>query len=147
MLKICNIKKFVAVSALILAGAGLLKLISASQEVASLTLPSFFLVLSNRQMMLLAGMIELLCVLYISLGKDLDNKVLLIAWLSSCFLVYRLGLLWTKFPTPCHCLGNALDWLPLDKKLVDSAMGLLVVMMICVSYSLIILKAGKKIEY
>jgi hypothetical protein len=61
--------------------------------------------LSLRQLLALAGLLELGCVAWVLRAGQATSKALLILWLSSLFWVYRLGLKLAEVPGPCPCLG------------------------------------------
>lgn len=64
-----------------------------------------------RQVLAMAALIELVCVIFIFWQRHPVPRLLAIAWLGSGFLLYRFFLHVLKAPKPCSCLGNLGDWL------------------------------------
>lgn len=88
-----------------------------------------FSFLSLRQLLLLAGLLELGCVAWLLRPGQPTGKALLILWLSSLFWVYRLGLKLAEVQGPCPCLGAVPLWTPAWAVAVDGVLlGMLVFM-------------------
>lgn len=108
-----------------------MKFVSASGEARSLNLSDPLLYLSNRQVFLLVGALELVVAGYLVFGKHLKLQLLALAWLTTNFAAYRLAMWWGNVSRPCGCLGSALDWWPWLKVHQDGIMkGLLLFMLV-----------------
>lgn len=122
---------FLIVSATILIATGLVKLVSAGGEARSLNLPDPLLYLTNRQVFLAVGVLELALASYFVFGRRLQLQLLALAWLTTNFAIYRLALWRGNIAKPCGCLGHAVDWWPWLMKHQDSVMkGLLAFMLV-----------------
>jgi len=52
-------------------------------------------------------------------SKSQKVSLALVAWLSTAFLTYRLGLWWIGWARPCSCMGNLTDSLHLSPETAD----------------------------
>ena len=68
---------------------------------------------SLGQIYLFAGLLELSVFWTLTRMHNPTYKLMLVAWLSSAFVAYRLLRLWAGAAGPCACLGNASEWLNL----------------------------------
>ncbi|SRR5581483_1115379 len=107
-------KVFVLSAAVILSCTAVAKLVSVTGAARLLDEANPILVLSNRNIMFMAGVWELAVACYLSLAKNRLGKLLAILWLSSCFLAYRFGMFWLSPGTPCPCLGTLTERLHLS---------------------------------
>lgn len=64
-------------------------------------------------------------------------SAVLVALLSSCFLVYRIGLAWIGFHKPCSCLGNLTDALHVAPQTADSVMKIVLGYLFIGSYAVL----------
>jgi hypothetical protein len=62
---------------------------------------------------------------------------LLVAWLSTGFLLYRLGLWWIKWESPCACLGRLTNALPISPQWADNIMKVVLAYLLVGSYVLL----------
>jgi asparagine N-glycosylation enzyme membrane subunit Stt3 len=90
---------------------------------------------SFRHVFWFAGTLELLIALVCLFGRSFALKVALLAWLSTAFLVYRLGLFWVGYQRPCKCLGNLTDALHVPPGIADACMMAMLVYLIISSYA------------
>ena len=58
------------------------------------------------RLMLVVGLAEIVTALICLFGKRPTLAAILVAWLATSFVVYRLGLWWMGWKRPCDCLGN-----------------------------------------
>jgi hypothetical protein len=101
------------------------KTISAFGKAGILYDPDPFLNISFRHLMLLAALLELL-VSGMCLNSNKTYLCLkLVAWLSTLFAVYRIGLWYSGWHRPCICMGTVVDALPIPPQVADSIMKLL----------------------
>lgn len=64
--------------------------------------------------------------------------VMLVAWLSTNFFVYRLGLSWMGWHKPCNCLGSLTDALHISPQTADNIMKVVLAYLLIGSYGLLI---------
>ena len=107
---------------MILAFAAALKLVSAAGTARLLSEPDPILGLSVRHAFLFAGCVEAAVVCLLVFLRSPLPKLVLIAGLSTNFLLYRLGLSWMGMSRPCPCLGNAAAWTHIKPTTLDSLM-------------------------
>src|SRR5262245_5742678 len=82
------------------------KLYAASGKTGILDRSDALLLLSNRNAMLLAALLEVsVCAVLIFARSDF-TKAAAVFWMSSCFLAYRVATYLLHVPAPCPCLGN-----------------------------------------
>lgn len=94
--------------------------------------------LSFRTLTLVAASLEI-GVAAICLLRPAVDGLLAVAWLSTAFLAYRLGLWWIGWKKPCSCLGNLTDALHISPQLADNVMKGLLAFMFIGSVSLLIM--------
>jgi hypothetical protein len=75
-----------------------------------------------RQLFLLIGLTELLVAFFCVFTDKRDLSIRLVAWLSSSFLVYRLGLWALDWHHPCGCMGSLTGMLHLSDRAADNIM-------------------------
>ncbi len=75
-----------------------------------------------RQLLLLVGLMELLIAFFCLFTDKRRFSLLAIAWLSTNFLVYRLGLWFVGWHRPCGCMGNLTDLLQISPRVADNIM-------------------------
>ena len=99
---------FLGLSGLILLLTASAKLVSVGQTLKILLLPDpVFPFLTTRELLQGAAVLELATVSAVILSSNNTLKLAAIAWLSSLFLLYRLGLLLVHAPLSyCPCLGS-----------------------------------------
>jgi hypothetical protein len=113
------------------------KLISATGSAHILENQDPILQISFRRIFEFAGSLELVIALVCFFGKRLVLKAGLIAWLSTCFFIYRLGLNWVGYTKPCSCLGNLTDSLHIAPDVADLLMKFILAVLFFGSYSLL----------
>jgi hypothetical protein len=94
--------------------------------------------LSFRTLMVVAATLEI-GVAAICLLRPAVDGLLAVAWLSTAFLAYRVGLWWIGWKKPCNCLGNLTDALNISPQVADNVMKGLLAFMLIGSVSLLIL--------
>ena len=98
------------------------KIMSAGGSARALNLADPILMLSNRHVLLIVGVVELAIAGVALFGKNRFLQLALVAWLSSNFLIYRIGLWWMGYKKPCGCLGTITDALGISPKDLESIM-------------------------
>lgn len=123
----------------LLAGTAVAKLYSAAGEARILGLRDPLLLLTNRELLMVVGLLELGVVAYLLFRRNTLNKHLLIIWLSLNFIVYRLGIWWVAPGKPCPCLGTLTARLSLKPDTVDLLLKLVIAYMLCGSVLFLLL--------
>ncbi len=131
---------FYGSAVVILIVTALAKLISATGKARALALPDPMLMLTNREVLVVAGSIELLLAGYLFFGRKSWLKVPLVAWLATNFLIYRLGLMWMGVHKPCGCLGTITDALAIPPTTVDLLLKIVLAYLLAGSYGLLFLE-------
>jgi hypothetical protein len=112
---------FVASAVVLLLFTSAAKVASAFRGTRDLQLPDPVLeFVTTRHLFLTAAVGEVVVVLVSVWGRSQGLQLSAIAWISSLFLLYRIGHFWLGLPVGrCPCLGNATDWLHLSPHSVD----------------------------
>jgi len=110
----------------------LAKIVAASGEARILgQADPLFGLLTMRQSMLLAAAVEMVVVVLILRAPDILRKAVLLLWIGSVFLVYRIGLWWVGVEGSCRCLGNVGDVFGISTETADwIAKGILVYLLV-----------------
>ena len=111
-----------AILLLLTAGA---KLYSAGGSARILTATDPLFHLTNRELMLAAGLLEAAIAVYLLAGRSRVAQTFLIFWLSANFILYRFGLHFIHHKV-CPCLGTLTAKLPLKPETVDEMLRLLI---------------------
>jgi hypothetical protein len=114
---------------LFLRSAGVLLLATAAAKVLSAvatsralqSLDPIFMLPFRYELVLVAG-IEAVLGIICFLSAKIVLRAALLAWLTSLFLIYRLGLLLVGYEGPCRCLGNLTDALHVAPQTADAIM-------------------------
>jgi hypothetical protein len=127
-------KLFISSSIIVLALASFAKLVSVTGRAEILDFPDPLLGLTNRHILYGVAFIELSLVVFLFSSRNNWLKSILIAWLSSCFLLYHFGL-WLLHPKkPCPCFGNLTDALHIPPQTADTAMKIILAYLLIGSY-------------
>jgi hypothetical protein len=124
---------------MILTITGIAKVWSACGSAKILVVPDPLLNIQFGHLMLAVGILELLIVLFCVCGRSKLLKIIVLTWLSSLFLVYRLGLWWIQWHRPCKCLGNLSDALPISPDIIDVIMKIAMLYLLIGSYTTLFL--------
>lgn len=89
------------------------------------------------QLMLLVGLAEVLIALVCFFRNRQAFALGLVAWLSTGFVIYRLGLWWMNWHRPCNCLGNLTDALHISPQVADNIMKAVLAYLLIGSYGLL----------
>jgi hypothetical protein len=128
-----------AISAgLILALTGLAKVWSATGDVKLLSVADPIIGLPFKHMMMIAAVAELAIAAVCLFSRARLLAILLVAWISTTFLIYRLGLWWMGWRKPCGCLGNITDALGITPQTADHMVKVLLAYLLIGSYGLLI---------
>ena len=96
------------------------------------------------QLMLVVGVVEIVIALVCFFSKRRTFALGLVAWISTSFVIYRLGLWWMDWHRPCSCLGNLTDALHISPQTADNIMKVLLAYLLIGSYGLLIWQWKKR---
>jgi hypothetical protein len=114
---------FLVPAGTVLLATGLAKLGSALGTARALGMTDPIIGVSFRKLILAVGAAELvIALLCVSTLVSRRSRLALIAWLSTSFLVYRLGLWSIGWHHPCGCMGNLAGVLHLSDHAADNIM-------------------------
>lgn len=125
---------FITTTAVILMIAGGAKLWSAFGNGKLLALDDPIMGIKFVHLMLAAGLAEIAVALFCALTSHKSLGVALVAWMSTNFVVYRLGLWWVGWKKPCSCLGNLTDALHISPQVADNIMKVVLAYLLIGSY-------------
>lgn len=131
-------KRFAISAGLILGLTGLAKVWSAFGDVRLLTLVDPIVGISFRHLMQAVGGAELAIAAVSLFTKANRLATVLVAWMATNFLVYRIGLWWMGWKKPCGCLGNLTDVLHISPHTADIIIKVLLAYLLIGSYGLLI---------
>jgi hypothetical protein len=110
------------------------KLISSFGDAKILQYPDPLLGILNQHVFWIVGTLELAIALVCLSGRALALKAGLLAWLTTAFIAYRLGLWWIGYTKPCSCLGNLTDLLHIPRETAHTLMTVILAYLFTASY-------------
>src|SRR5688500_18492459 len=114
------------------------KLASSTGQAPILELPDPLLGIARRQMLVAVGVLELIIAVALLSPLESRRKHLLLLWLGTSFLVYRLSFHWINPGKPCPCLGSLSDKLPISEATLDAFLWAVIVYFLIGSISLLL---------
>lgn len=96
--------------------------------------------ISFRHLMLAVGLIELGVGAACWLVKNQTLKLCLVAWLSTNFIIYRVGLWFLGWHYPCPCLGSMTEMLHIRQATADLALIVILSYLTICSYAAIVFR-------
>src|ERR1700760_2997257 len=99
---------------------GLAKLVSAFGAAAILHHIDPIFRIKFAYLMFFSGIIELMVAGACFFSKRQAISSILVAWLATSLLIYRLGLWWIGWHRPCSCLGSFTGALHLQEQTADT---------------------------
>jgi hypothetical protein len=130
---------FARTAVVVLAVTAVLKLVAATGEGRILAQPDPFLAFfSNRQIMVLAALLEAFVVSLILWEGDRLRQAALVAWIGTVFLMYRAGLWWVGYEGACPCLGNVTRSIGLSPAMEDLGVKVLLGYLVLGSYFVVV---------
>jgi hypothetical protein len=136
--------RFILTFAAVLLVTGLAKVGSAFGNSKFLAVIDPIFGIKFGQLMLAVGVVEIVIAAICFFSKRQTLKLGLVAWLSTNFVVYRLGLWWMDWKKPCSCLGNLTDALHISPQTADNIMKVLLAYLLIGSYGLLIWQWKKR---
>lgn len=128
----------VASAGALLALTGIAKVWSTLGTVKMLTVADPIAGIPFRWLLLAVGVLELAIASVCFLRRHQRLATLLVAWLATNFLVYRLGLWWMGWHRPCGCMGSLTSALHLSEKAADNIMKGVLAYLLIGSYGLLL---------
>jgi hypothetical protein len=128
---------FILTGGIILAITGLAKVWTGSGNTKILAVVDPILGIKFGQLMLAVGAAEIGIAAICFFSKRQKLALGLVAWMSTNFVVYRLGLWWMDWKKPCSCLGNLTDALHIAPQTADNIMKVLLAYLLIGSYGLL----------
>jgi hypothetical protein len=136
MERLCS-SRFANVAGGVLAATGLAKAFSAIGPARVLDAADPLIGIPFRQLLLLVGLVELFIAFFCLFTDKRRLSLLGVAWLSTNFLVYRLGLWFIGWHHPCACMGSLAGALHLSDQAADNIMKGILAFMLAGSYLLL----------
>ena len=127
--------KFVASAGIILIITALAKLWSSAGAAKILAFSDPILRISYTHLMMMVGVAELAVGIICLVAKNRRLSLILVAWLGTNILAYRLGLLGMGWHGSCSCLGNLTDALHIQPQTADTAMKIILAYLLIGSYA------------
>jgi hypothetical protein len=81
------------------------------------------------------GLAEIVTALICFINRRPALSLGLVAWLSTNFVFYRIGLVWVGWHKPCSCLGNLTDALHISPQTADTVMKIILAYLLIGSYA------------
>ena len=126
---------FISTAAAILLVAGISKIVSGLGHASILERIDPLFHLQFRFLMLGVGTLELIVVVFCIIGCDQMRKIIVLTWLTTTLLIYRIGLWWVGWHRPCSCLGNLTDALHVRPQTADTVMKIILGYLLIGSYA------------
>jgi hypothetical protein len=100
-----------------------------------LYLPDPIFLISSKHLLISAGVLEFVVAIFCLYSKHDYRSVGIIVWLATCFLAYRLCLLWVAYTRPCRCFGYLTDNLHISPKTADIGIRIVLAYLLIGSYA------------
>lgn len=131
-------KWFLKLGGSTLALTGLAKVISAIGPTRVLDSVDPLLGIPFRQLLLLVGLVELFIAFLCLFTNRQQLSLVAVAWISSNFLAYRVGLWLIGWHRPCKCMGSLTDMLHISPSIADSVMKAVLGCLLLGSYGMLL---------
>src|SRR5437899_2786769 len=131
-------KLFILMAGAILAVTGAAKVWSPLGGAKLLAVRDPIIGIQFGHLMLTVGLGEIAVALVCFFSKRQTLPLGLVAWISTNFVVYRLGLWWMGWHRPCSCLGNLTDALHISPQLADNVMKGVLAYLLIGSYAVLL---------
>jgi DNA-directed RNA polymerase subunit RPC12/RpoP len=132
------IKLFIYSAGAIFLAAALERLLIIAGDTQALTLPDPLLGIPLRYAVLLVGTFELAMAMTCLFGRQVGVQLGWLAWLTTNYMVFRIGLLTMNCHQQATCVGSLTDPLHLTQGVTGFMLGLLPVYLLLGSYAAII---------
>jgi hypothetical protein len=125
----------ISVAGALLAVTGAAKLISALGSANTLVVDDPIFKIPFRQVFYMIGLLEIAVAIVCLSNMPIRLQAGLVAWLGTCFLLYRVGLILVDYHRPCSCMGNLTDALNISPRLVDEIAKVVLVYLLFSGYA------------
>lgn len=117
---------------------GIAKVVASFGDAKILAFQDPILNIPEGQLVIMVGFIEIFisCVCFSNASSFI--KLVAIALLSTCFLIYRIGLGIVHYQKPCSCLGGITDLLHIPQNIADLLMKFILFFLLTGSYIFIL---------
>jgi hypothetical protein len=129
--------RFLTLAGTALLLTGVAKALSAIGTAPALNASDPLIGIPFRQLLLLVGLAELLIAFFCLLTDKRWFSLRAVGWLSTNFLIYRLGLWFIGWHHPCGCMGNLAGILHLSDRAADNIMKGVLAFLLVGSYLLL----------
>jgi len=129
---------FVVSAGGLLAATALGKGFSAIGSARALDMPDPLVGVPFRQLLLLVSLAELLIAFFCLFTDKRQLSLLAVVWMSSNFLVYRVGLWFIGWHHPCACMGSLAGMLHLSDQAADNIMKGVLAYLLIGSYGILL---------
>lgn len=137
-------RRFFLSAGAVLAATGIAKVWSGLGNSKFLAVVDPIFGITFGKLVLAVGAAEIVIALVCFFSKRQTLALGLVAWMSTNFVVYRLGLWWMDWHRPCSCLGNLTDALHISPQVADNIMKVILAYLLIGSYGLLMLKAPNR---
>ncbi|MGO8931111.1 MAG: MauE/DoxX family redox-associated membrane protein [Limisphaerales bacterium] len=137
-------KLLVRSAGVILGITGLAKSFSAIGTARALNAADPLIGIPFRQLFLLVGLVELLIAFFCLFTDKRRLSLLAVTWISTNFLVYRVGLWFIGWHRPCGCMGSLTDMLHLSPQAADNIMKGVLAYLLVGSYAMLLSQWGRE---
>lgn len=114
------------------------KFVTLGANIPLLDLSDPIFLLKNRYLLLLVAITEFLVAVLCILNKEPRIQITAIAWLSTNFMLYRIGLFMLGDLRHCACLGNFADALYISPQVADGIVKVALAYLLIGSHGLLI---------
>jgi hypothetical protein len=114
-----NGRRFLIAAGMILAITGLAKLFTVTGDTTLLRVNDPIFGVEFRYLMFGVGLAELLVSGFCFFSRWEGFSTLMVAWIASGFLAYRIGIRVVGWERPCGCLGNLTDVLRISPHVAE----------------------------
>lgn len=129
------LKWFIRSAALILLVTGAAKVWAAFGNAKLLGVTDPIVGFKFWRLMMAVGLAEIVTALICIINWRPALSLGLMAWLSTNFVFYRIGLVWVGWHKPCSCLGNLTDALHIPPQTADTVMKIILAYLLLGSYA------------
>jgi hypothetical protein len=126
---------FIVSAGALLAFTGVAKLVSSGGGPRALQTIDPIIGLPFGQLFFVVGLAELITDHFCFALQDVARRAAMVAWLSTSFLVYRIGLVWLGYHKPCGCLGTFTEAIHLSPQTADTIMKVVLGYLLVGSYA------------
>ena len=130
-----GIKIFIKSAGVLLAITGAAKIVSACSSAKIFMAADPVLFIPFRYVFFAAGVIELVVAFLCLGGKSVKLPVFSLVWLTTSFVIYRIGWHWVCHQHYCPCLGTLTDALHISPGGADLALKIVLAYLLAGSYA------------